>query len=332
MPTTLVSDFASLPGELQAAGGSLAVTHQAALLAGTGGNYQDGAPRYFSCQSCHMRPVNSAGANKAGVQIRPDLPRHDHTGGNYWLADMITYQDANNHLRLGGGLSAGQVEAIELGQLRAVEHLQQAASLVVSGNTLKVVNLTGHKLITGYPEGRRMWLNIRWYDDQDTLIREDGAYGPLFDDEDEAVMVENPAGGPDVQVESILDLEDSNTRIYEAHYAMSSEWAATLIATGSPPDLVLNYDRYSGEEEVTLGELAGQPAGSYQETFHFALNNVVTMDNRIPPYGMRYDEAKKRNVLPVPENQYGNPDTGGVYDYWDEIESQFIETRQRSQG
>jgi hypothetical protein len=320
LPTTLVSDFTSLPGELQAAGGSLAVTHQAALLAGTGGNYQDGAPRYFSCQSCHMRPVNSAGANKAGVQIRPDLPRHDHTGGNYWLADMITYQDAHNHLRLGGGLSDGQVEAIKLGQLRAVEHLQQAASLVMSGDTLKVINLTGHKLITGYPEGRRMWLNIKWYDDQDALIREDGAYGPLFDDEDQAVMVENPAGGPDVQVESILDLEDGNTRIYEAHYAMSSEWAATLMATGSPSDLALNYDRYSGEEEVTLGELAAQPAGSYQETLHFALNNVVTMDNRIPPYGMRYDEAKKRNVLPVPENQYGNPGAGGVFNYWDEID------------
>ena len=32
------------------------------------------------------------------------------------------------------------------------------------GNTLSVANLTGHKLISGYPEGRRMWLNIKWYD------------------------------------------------------------------------------------------------------------------------------------------------------------------------
>jgi len=319
LPTTLVSEFTKLPTELQIENGSLEVTYQAALIAGTGGNYEDGDPRYFSCQSCHMRPVISAGADKSDVRIRPDLPRHDHTGGNYWLTDMIRYQDSKGQLRLGGGLIASQITALEAGQLRAVEHLQQAASLLVEGDVLKVVNLTGHKLITGYPEGRRMWLNIKWYDSSDALLREDGAYGPLVDDEGEPVMVDNPAGGPDVQVESILDLYDSNNRIYEAHYAMTSEWAATLIATGKPADLTLSYDRYSGEEDTTLGDLANQGAGSYHETFHFALNNHVAKDNRIPPYRMLFDEAKKRNVLPVPENQYGDPGSGGFYNYWDQI-------------
>ena len=149
LPTTLVSAFTNLPAELQITNGSLEVTYQAALIAGTGGNYEDGDPRYFSCQSCHMRPVNSAGANKSDARIRPDLPRHDHTGGNYWLADMMKYQDANGHLRLGGGLSSDQLSAVDLAQLRAVDHLQQAASLLVEGDVLKVVNLTGHKLITG---------------------------------------------------------------------------------------------------------------------------------------------------------------------------------------
>jgi hypothetical protein len=320
MPTTLVSAFTSLPSDLQVTGGSLATTYQAALVAGTGGNYEDGDPRFFSCQSCHMRPTNSAGANKNNARIRPDLPRHDHTGGNYWLADMIKYQDSKGHLRLGGDLSPAQITAIDLAQLRAVEHLQQAASLQVDGNSLKVINLTGHKLITGYPEGRRMWLNIKWYDGSNELVREDGAYGPLFDDSGQPVLVENPANELDVQVESILDLHDPNTRIYEAHYSMTSEWAATLVATGKPASLVLNFDRYSGEVDATLGDLASQPAGSYQDTFHFALNNVVTRDNRIPPYGMQYDLAKKRNVLPVPADQYGNPGAGGVYQYWDQVD------------
>ena len=319
-PTTLVSGFSNLPSDLKATGGSLETTYQAALLAGTGGNYADGESRYFSCQSCHMRPVISAGANKSGVPIRPDLPQHDHTGGNYWLADMIRYQDAGGQLRLGGGLTADQTTAIELGQLRGVEHLHQAASLLVEGNMLKVVNLTGHKLISGYPEGRRMWLNIKWYDNQNNLLREDGAYGPLFDEDGNGVMVANPAGGPEVQVESILDLDGDNTRIYEAHYAMTREWAATLISTGKSPDLVLEYDRDSGEAETTLGDLASEEPGSFEETFHFALNNFVAGDNRIPPYGMRYDEALKRNVLPVPNDQYGNPAAGGVYNYWDEYD------------
>ena len=319
-PTTRVSDFNNLPVDLRVAEGSIETTYQAALLAGNGGDYADGAVRFFSCQSCHMRPTNSAGANKNGVQIRPDLPQHDHTGGNYWLADMIKYQDARDQLRLGGGLTITQISAIDLGQLRAVEHLRQAASLQVDGNTLKVVNLTGHKLISGYPEGRRMWLNIKWFDSQDTLIREDGAYGPLVDDDGNAIMVANPAGGPDVQVESLLELDDDHGLIYEAHYAMTQEWAALLIATGKSPDLVLNYERDSGEADHTLGELAAEEPGSYEETFHFALNNYVSYDNRIPPYGMRYDEARKRNTLPVPNDQYGSPSAGGVYNYWDEFD------------
>ncbi|NND58222.1 MAG: hypothetical protein HKN57_13335 [Xanthomonadales bacterium] len=320
MPTTLVSTFPALPSDLRIAGGSLETTYQAALLAGTGGDYEDGAARYFSCQSCHMHPANSAGADLANAPVRPDLPTHDHTGGNYWLADMIKYQDANGLLRLGGDLSAEQITALELGQLRAIEHLQQAASLLVEGDALTVTNLTGHKLITGYPEGRRMWLNVKWFNPEHQLLREDGAYGPLLDEDGAPVMVENPAGGPDVQVESLLDLDGTNTRIYEAHYAMTSEWAATLLAAGKSADLVLSYDRLTGEKTSTLGELAEQPPGSHHESFHFVLNNHLARDNRIPPYGMRYDEARKRNVLPVPEHQYGAPGPGGIYKYWDQLD------------
>lgn len=324
-PSTRVSDFENLPADLKTPGGSVDVTYQAALMAaeeaqehgGMAGDYADGTPRFFSCQSCHMRPVTSAGANKNGLEIREDLPRHDHSGGNYWLADIIEYQDAQGHLRLGGGLSPTQMTALEYGQQRAVEHLQQAASLQVSGNTLKVVNLTGHKLISGYPEGRRMWLNIKWFDSSDTLLREDGKYGPI------GVFIANPAGGPEVEVESILDLDDPNTRIYEAHYSMTKEWADVLLLTGRSPDFVLSFDRTSGTSgagDYTLGDLAAEAPGSYHETFHFALNNHVAKDNRIPPFGMSYDEAQKRNALPVPDDQYGGSGVGSTYDYWDLIE------------
>jgi hypothetical protein len=49
------------------------------------------------------------------------------------------------------------------------------------------------------------------------------------------------------------------------------------------------------------------------------LNNKVAKDNRIPPYQMSYNEARKRNALPVPETQYGTPGFGGMYNYWDEF-------------
>ncbi len=112
-PTTRVGNFNSLPTDLQAAGGSLNATYQAALIAageaqehgGIAGDYADGTPRFFSCQSCHMRPVESAGADKTDAEVRKDLPSHDHTGGNYWFADITRYQDSKGTLRLGGGLN-----------------------------------------------------------------------------------------------------------------------------------------------------------------------------------------------------------------------------------
>jgi len=313
-PTTLVSEFSNLPSDLQVDGGSLKATYDAAILAGTGGNYEDGTDRFFSCQSCHMRPVEAKGCNKNGAPTRKDMPMHDQTGGNYWFANMTQYQDNAGTLRLGGGLNANQILAMDLGQQRAVKHLQQAGDLQVNGDTLKVVNLTGHKLITGYPEGRRMWLNIKWYDSNNVLVREDGEYGPI------GVTIPNPAGGPDVEVESIIDLHDPNTRVYEAHYAMTKEWADTLLTVGKPANMPLSFNRTTGAVDFTLGDLAALPAGSHHETFHFVLNNKVVKDNRIPPYGMSYNTAKVRNALPVPEDQYGSPGAGGVYNYWDEID------------
>jgi hypothetical protein len=155
-----------------------------------------------------------------------------------------------------------------------------------------------------------MWLNIKWYNLANTLLREDGKYGPI----DVKIYNNN------TQVNSIMDLDDPNTKIYEAHYAMTHEWAQQLLDLGYSPDLPLSFDRQTGIVAYTLGNLANQDSGTYHKTFHFVLNNTVVKDNRIPTYGMSYEEARKRNALPVPANQYGDPSVGGTYNYWDEFE------------
>jgi hypothetical protein len=299
---TLVKNYSTLPADLQA--GAIKAAFDSAK-----GDYADGDPRYFSCQTCHLRAVTGQGCNKTGAPIRTDLPLHDMTGGNYWMPDAILYQNANGTLRLGGAMTAVQIEATQAGKTRAQQQLKWAASLSVSSNNLKVTNLTGHKLITGYPEGRRMWLNIKWYDSSNNLIREDGKYG----------TINVNIGGTSVPIKTILDLTGTNTKIYEAHYAMTQEWANQLLGLGYSPTLALSYDRITGAVNKTLGELASQADGTYHKTFHFVLNNHVAKDNRIPTYGMTYDEARKRNALPVPANQYGSPTTGGTYNYWDTI-------------
>jgi hypothetical protein len=72
---------------------------------------------------------------------------------------------------------------------------------------------------------------------------------------------------------------------------MTKEWAAQLVSLGYPAELPLTFDRLTGAVVGTLGELAASADGEYEETFHFVLNNYVAKDNRIPPYGMDFDEA-----------------------------------------
>ncbi|MCC6127104.1 MAG: hypothetical protein IT426_19255 [Pirellulales bacterium] len=302
---TRVSNYATLPLFLRQ--GAIKKAYDNSIVAGTGGNYADGSPRYFSCQTCHMPPVTGQGCNK-NPPVRKDLPLHDMTGGNYWIPDAIQYLDSQGKLRIGGGLSAQEKNALNAGKTRAKFQLNNAAALELNGNILRVYNLTGHKLISGYPEGRRMWLNLNWYDGQGQHLREDGAYGPM------TVTI----GGASAQVETILNPNDPNTKIYEAHYAITKDWAQKLLSVGLPSSLPLGYNRATGAVTHTLGELA-QGTESYRESFHFVLNNYVAKDNRIPPYGMDFDEAAQRNTLPVPANQYGDPGPGGQYDCWDEI-------------
>jgi hypothetical protein len=233
-----------------------------------------------------MRPITGQGCNK-NPAIRKDLPLHDMTGGNYWMPDAILYLNAQGKLRLGGSLTATQIAAINDGKTRALKQLAQAVGLEVGGNTLRVINRTGHKLISGYPEGRRMWLNTKWFDSAGTLLREDGAYGPI------SVSL----NGQTVSVNTILNLDDDCTRIYEAHYGMTQEWASQLVSLGINQSLVLGYDRITGQPSYTLGQLAGQAPGTDHETFHFALNNCVIEDNRIP---MASATAKQRSEMLSP--------------------------------
>lgn len=308
-PTFKVSDYNSLPAPLKK--GVVKKVYDQALLAGKGGDYEDGDTRYYTCQSCHLPPVRGQASSiiHNEPKYRNDMPLHDLTGGNYWMPQAIQWLDSQNRLRIGGGLKDWQIAAMNDGMQRAKDTLSSAASLQVVDKQVWVTNLTGHKLISGYPEGRRMWLNIKWYDSNNRLVREDGAYGDM----------EVELDGRTQTVRTLLDLEGANTRIYEAHGALSQEWASQLLAMGSPRSRPLSFDRVTGEVDYTLGDLADAEPGSYHESFHFILNNKVVKDNRIPPYGFDYDEARERNALPVPANQYGSPSRGGKYDYIDRV-------------
>ena len=64
-------------------------------------------------------------------------------------------------------------------------------------------------------------------------------------------------------------------------------------------------------------------SGSVAPSFHLVLNDVILHDGRIPPWGMDYAEARKRNALPVPPTQYlpagQAPEDGAVYEHFDDV-------------
>ncbi len=161
-----------------------------------------------SCQDCHMRDVEGKACDKNSGVLRPTesvehpesgVPMHDLTGGNVWISRILAstvssspnYDAVNNGLLNQGtavltlNMNAGigvNAEALLAGADRA-EQLLQAAAVVENVNydplsgelSFHVQNFTGHKLISGYPEGRRMFVNIKAYADG-ALIHEVNPY------------------------------------------------------------------------------------------------------------------------------------------------------------
>lgn len=153
---------------------------------------QFGGNREFvaTCQDCHMRDVTGKGCNDPAAPIRNDLPLHDMTGGSTWLLSLMPtlFPEDVNPAAVAAGVTRGRYM------------LQNAATMALSqyGQLLSVTvtNESGHKLPTGYPEGRRIWLNVRFFDAGEALIKESAAYdlatGELSQDQEAKVYEAKP--------------------------------------------------------------------------------------------------------------------------------------------
>jgi hypothetical protein len=160
------------------------------------GNKPDGI--VSTCQDCHMRDVSGAGCSEPGAPTRPDLPLHDLTGGNYFIPDILP------------AMYPGEVDSLRLqaGKQRVISMLQKAASMALAPGqvggrpkvTVTITNETAHKLPSGYPEGRRIWINVKAYDIDNNLVYESGVYdaasGVLAKDEDIKVYEIKPGLSP----------------------------------------------------------------------------------------------------------------------------------------
>ncbi|WP_419174254.1 hypothetical protein [Desulfosediminicola sp.] len=272
------------------------------------------------CQDCHMRDGVGKAASQRSAVNRPDgsvehplsgQPIHDLTGGNAWVTAVLASTDPNcqdggvtcydpvneNLLNQGADiltldLTQGQgIDPVRLidGSNRALQQLQLAASIndaAISGNTLsfKVQNQTGHKLISGFPEGRRMYLNIRFYDEAGGLVQEINPY------------------------DTVAGTFKGFVYPYAPEVESGVPWPAPLDEATEIHDDSLVYEM--------------KPTSSLTEeekSFHFALATGRYKDNRIPPKGFRIHEAAARLSTPVDQgadapNYYSSAEYAGGYD------------------
>lgn len=168
-----------------------------------GGRFGGNKLEVSTCQDCHMPDVTAQGCRFEPP--RDDMPLHSFNGGNNWVLAAIRnlYDDSETYL---SEASVNQSIA------RAEEMLRNASDMELthSGSDLivRVINQSGHKLPTGYPEGRRMWVNVRFYDAADALILEHGAYD-----------------------NATADLVTTDTKVYEGKLGMDAHAAG---ASGRP--------------------------------------------------------------------------------------------------
>jgi len=179
-----------------------------------------------ACQDCHMPRATGYATDQAFNPIYRDcattgcLPVHTLVGGNTWLPVLLQ----NQAWRLNAYNEADYLDAAAnsaRAMLRKAATLQASLIHDATGKVarVRVINETGHKLPTGYPEGRQMWLHLRAFDRSGNVIYESGAY--------------------DAAEERLI--RDADIKVYEAKQGLTSEWAAVLnLPPGESFHFVLN--------------------------------------------------------------------------------------------
>jgi hypothetical protein len=164
---------------------------------------------------------------------------------------------------------------------------------------VRVTNKSGHRIPTGYPDGRRFWLSVQAKDAANTVVYESGVY-------DQA--------NAELKTTGMLPFKRSTS--------------AVIDATNPLNNAVQVYERVTGTcangsgSAIFPDPTTGVPAACTPSPS--VLNNFILFDNRIPPKG--FDAAQARlsgikfwnygaNFVPYEETtRYSQAQLDGGYD------------------
>ncbi|HET9328648.1 MAG TPA: FlgD immunoglobulin-like domain containing protein [Candidatus Eisenbacteria bacterium] len=266
------------------------------------------------CQDCHERDVVGQGCDPQrfpNAPTRSNLPFHDMTGGNAWMPMALGL----SNLYPGEIDPAAQLQAAH----RATEMLRKAATMeVIQGPApddshfvqVKITNHTGHKLPTGYPEGRRMWLEVRVRDANGAIIYHSGAY----------------------EAATATLTEDPHAVVYEKHLGLSPAWAAQLgLPAGPSFHFVLNDTVYKDNRIPPLGftiaafeKFGGAPVDPgrsdqppYVDGQNWDIATYVVPPNaRSAAVTLKYQSASREYIEFLRDENTTNDAGQQLYDLW----------------
>ncbi len=264
------------------------------------------------CQACHY-PTVSGGGYPTRFRENPKrehFAEHGPAGGSTWVQEVIW--------RLWEGRDLDRA-ALQRAQQKVRAILRTAAKLELTfpdsaRARLRITNETGHKLPTGYPEGRRMWVNVSFFDAQGRLLDEIGRYG----EQEMSVL------GGTVKLPTLLDPQ--RTRIYECLPALSSEQARKYGRQPGPSfyfvlnDYIAKDNRIPprGFNTAAFAERHCQPVGvSYADGQHWdELDLALPAGTARVAVRLMYQSVSAEYVVFLAEEDRSSDWGRKVYEVW----------------
>jgi len=180
-----------------------------------------GSPGAATCQDCHMPRLGAQGrvSTNGTAMLRENPRRHDFAGVNAWALRVLATM--RNDVSTGEFYNPEAVPFYEAGAQRAEAMLRTAVSVEVRsaptqampGESVEVVaritNRIGHRVPTGYADGRRMWLEVALVDAEGAATVVSGAYDTA---------------------QAHLDVADPQLKLYEAQHGRAGMGRGEHIA------------------------------------------------------------------------------------------------------
>jgi hypothetical protein len=262
-----------------------------------GGRFGGTVPVVSTCQDCHM-PKTEGRVCFYG-QVRSKVPRHEFSGAAAQVLDLIAAYTASD--------PDVDQDLLAQGRGRAASMLSRAASIEASAGAdtlaVQVINQSGHKLPTGHIEGRRVWINVQFFDAGGGLVGERGRYDL-----------------------ATAELDAASTTVYEMVVGLSPDAAAVTGLPAGPTGHMSLADTIVKDNRIpprgfsnAAYEAAGAPAvactyadGQYWDDQIFAVP-AHAVQAQVSLY---YQSTPKEYVEMLRNNNHSDQWGQTLYDLW----------------